>query len=416
MAMGEDTTNEAAARSLETSRSISRNDKETRDSITKPENLLVVVKESLNLKGSRRDVPTLTHEDVVVGSLLGSGSFSQVFQVHISSDSWEDPVLVSDDEGEMEELANALPPNKEPAHTTYISMSSCMSNNSASAPKYAIKKIRADFEGDTVMTALGIKDSYYEAEILAHLPRHPHIVSLVALSRDFWEDPVSGFMVLERVAETLKHRLARWYRTQQSNNKNKVSIASVFQFAKRRKQKLHAQYSRVNQAGVGIARALNFLHEHGIVYRDMKPANIGFSYDGVVKLFDFGLARTVQKSEHGSRLRLSGQAGTARYMAPEVMESSDYSLPADVHSFGILLWEICTLERPYGNYSSIEQLSDNTCKSHERPSEGKIACPRLRRLLQSCWDPDMWARPAFPLIVQELQLAVNGDIAIQKWR
>ena len=98
-------------------------------------------------------------------------------------------------------------------------------------------------------------------------------------------------------------------------------------------------------------------------------------------------------------------------MAPEVMESSDYSLPADVHSFGILLWEICTLERPYGNYSSLEQLSDNTCKSNQRPSEGKIACPRLRRLLESCWDPDAWSRPAFPLIIQELQLVVNGDVA-----
>ena len=411
--MGENTTNEAPARCLEASTIISHNDKELKDDgITKPENLLATIRESLNLKASsRRNVPTLTNEAIMVGSILGSGSFSQVFQVHIIPEDWEDPWEVSDDgEGEIKELISPTAP-KQSSNKSYVSMSSHISNNSASVPKYAIKKIRADFEGDIVMTALGMKDSYYEAEILSHIPSHPHIVSLKALSRGFWEDPVSGFMVLERVSETLKHRLARWNRAQRSNSK--VSITSFFQFAKRRKEKLHAQYSRVNQAGVGIAHALDFLHSQGIVYRDIKPANIGFNYDGVVKLFDFGLARTVQKSDQGSTLRLSGNAGTARYMAPEVMESSDYSLPADVHSFGILLWEICSLERPYGKHSSIEQLSDSTCKSHQRPSEGKIACPRLRRLLQSCWDPDPWARPTFPLIVRELQLAINGDVVTQ---
>ena len=408
MAMGEDMTNEASVRSHEASRSNPPSDKEMKEFITKAENLLAVVRESLHLKGSRKDVPTLSEEEVMVGSILGSGSFSQVFQVQIISDEWEDPV-VSDDEDEREAL---LGPPPESSRKTYLSMNSCTSTNSTSVPKYALKKIRADFEGDTVMTALGVKDAFYEAEILSHLPRHPHIVSLVALSKDFWEDPKSGFLLLERVSETLKHRLARWNRAQQSKTTSK---GLFFQFAKRRKQRLHAQYSRVNQVGLGIAHALNFLHKHGIVYRDIKPANIGFSYDGVVKLFDFGLARTtLQQTGRGSALRLSGNAGTARYMAPEVMESSDYSLPADVHSFGILLWEICTLERPYGNYSSLEQLSDNTCKSHQRPSERKIACPRLRRLLHSCWDPDPWARPAFPLIVQELHLGVNGDVAVPK--
>lgn len=419
MAMGDEMTNGVSVRRTEASRitdpHLHHNNKdETIDAVVTTDVLLADVRGTLHLETPRKDISILSPGDVAVGAMLGSGSFSQVFQVQITAEDWEDPVLFDADEGadEKEKDARAIGGISGMTRKEYTSMNSCMSNTSASAPKYALKKIRKDFEGNPVMTALGVKDNFYEAEILSHLPRHSHIVQLVAFSNDFWEDPKSGFMLFERVSDTLKQRLARWKHRAQQKGGNNTLKSFFFQFAKRRRQRLHAQRSRVNQAGLGIAHALDFLHQHGIVYRDLKPANVGFAYDGVVKLFDFGLARSVPKADRSNTLRLSGNAGTARYMSPEVMTSSDYSLPADVYSFAILLWEICTLERPYGNYSSLEQFSNNTCKSHERPSEGKIACPQLRSLLRSCWDPDPWARPTFPLIVQGLYAALDGDDTI----
>jgi serine/threonine protein kinase len=56
------------------------------------------------------------------------------------------------------------------------------------------------------------------------------------------------------------------------------------------------------QVGRDIASALSYLHEHGVIYRDLKPGNIGFDANSVVKLFDFGLSRELPHSEQISAL------------------------------------------------------------------------------------------------------------------
>jgi serine/threonine protein kinase len=159
---------------------------------------------------------------------------------------------------------------------------------------------------------------------------------------------------------------------------------------------------------LGIAHALKHLHKHNIVYRDLKPANVGFGYNGHIKLFDLGLARTHVPLQEPHRVRrLTGNAGTARYMAPEVALHEDYSFPADVHSYAILLWEICTLEKPYGNFSSMDQLKENAVQSQRRPNRRKICSPIIRELLKACWDPDPRVRPTFALIVQQVEIAAG---------
>lgn len=62
----------------------------------------------------------------------------------------------------------------------------------------------------------------------------------------------------------------------------------------------------------------------------------------VIKITDFGLAREI---EHTTQM---SAAGTYPWMAPEVIRSSDFSLKSDVWSFGVVLWELLTEERPYG--------------------------------------------------------------------
>src|ERR1700682_206685 len=65
-------------------------------------------------------------------------------------------------------------------------------------------------------------------------------------------------------------------------------------------------------------QALNFSHQHGIVHRDVKPANIMISKSGAVKVMDFGIARTLADTTGGNRLtQTAAVIGTAAYLSPE---------------------------------------------------------------------------------------------------
>lgn len=74
-----------------------------------------------------------------------------------------------------------------------------------------------------------------------------------------------------------------------------------------------------------------------VIYRDLKPSNIGFDVRDDAKLFDFGLAIEFQpEAVENGNYKLTGMTGTMRYMAPEVALSHSYTEKADVFSFGIM--------------------------------------------------------------------------------
>merc|ERR1712183_1116963 len=101
-----------------------------------------------------------------------------------------------------------------------------------------------------------------------------------------------------------------------------------------------------------LSDALGYLHGRGIIYRDLKPTNIGFDVRDDVKLFDFGLAKELDPKTKldGAVYNLSGNTGSLRYMAPEVAKEQPYNTSVDVYSFAILLWQICTLETPFNDF------------------------------------------------------------------
>jgi serine/threonine-protein kinase len=94
-----------------------------------------------------------------------------------------------------------------------------------------------------------------------------------------------------------------------------------------------------------VARGLAHAHAHGVIHRDVKPANIRLLSDGTVKIMDFGIAKLASAE---TQLTQKGVTmGTASYLPPEQVRGGDLDHRADIFSFGVLAYEVLTYERPF---------------------------------------------------------------------
>ena len=118
--------------------------------------------------------------------------------------------------------------------------------------------------------------------------------------------------------------------------------------------------------GREIARALAYVHSYGdlhLVHRDVAPPNILLSYFGEVKLTDFGLARSVLKSEQTAPGVVFGRAS---YLAPEQARGEVADARTDVYSLGIVLWELLTGNQ-YLQLASLDPATAMSLVRHPRP-------------------------------------------------
>lgn len=183
---------------------------------------------------------------------------------------------------------------------------------------------------------LALDDLQRETQIMMGLS-HPGILRV----RGVGETEGKPFLVLDRLKATLIASLPR--------------PPETIPFWERRAAARRWPLSRALQCGLELAEALRHCHDDALpgfrlMHRDVKPDNIGFLDDGRLVLFDFGLAKLWQTScdePADAPRQLTGQTGSARYMAPEVARSRPYGTSAEVYSFGILLWQLASHERPF---------------------------------------------------------------------
>jgi serine/threonine-protein kinase len=96
---------------------------------------------------------------------------------------------------------------------------------------------------------------------------------------------------------------------------------------------------------VQAARGLEYAHAHGVIHRDVKPANLRLTADGTLKIMDFGIAKLANVASHLTRTGMT--VGTAAYLPPEQIRGTSVDHRADVFSFGVTAYELLTYRRPF---------------------------------------------------------------------
>ena len=208
-----------------------------------------------------------------------------------------------------------------------------------------------------------------EARLLAAL-NHPHIAAIYG----FEQQGGVHALVLELVdGETLADRVSR----------GPMPIVEALAIARQ------------------VADALDAAHSQGIVHRDLKPANIVLARQGVVKLLDFGLAKSeavgtsTGSTQSPTMLRTTADGvllGTAPYMSPEQTRGHPVDKRTDIWGFGCVLYELITGRRAFAAATTPDTMVAILEREPDWTRLPTATPPTVRRLIRRCLEKDPNAR------------------------
>lgn len=209
----------------------------------------------------------------------------------------------------------------------------------------------------------GLLRQRQEAETLAALS-HPNVVRLV----DSFDHDGEHFMLIEL-----------------------LEGGDLYDFLQR-----SPDLSQILDVFVQICTGLEYIHDQGLVHRDIKPGNVLFSKEGVPKIADLGLVRKVGRRSELTQIGI--MMGTAAYVSPEQIQSTREVGPAgDLYSLGCTLFEALTGQWPFVRDSEFDILQAHLRESppvlrEVRPDLPPVLDALMRRLLEK--EPELRPRSA----------------------
>ncbi len=198
---------------------------------------------------------------------------------------------------------------------------------------------------------------------LARKITHPNVVR----THDLGDAEGARFLTMEYVPGTTLRELL--------DRRGALAIAPGLQIAKQ------------------LCRGLAAVHEAGIIHRDIKPQNIMVLPNGVVKLMDFGIARTAEGADAVSS---DGQTvGTPYYMSPEQAMGRPMDARSDLYTVGVVLFELFTGQRPFPGKEAAEVMHKHVASEPPRPTSLRPDLPEyLEKVVLACLAKRPERRPA----------------------
>ncbi|XP_069689683.1 serine/threonine-protein kinase Nek8-like isoform X2 [Periplaneta americana] len=159
-----------------------------------------------------------------------------------------------------------------------------------------------------------------------------------------------------------------------------------------------------------IVAAMQYMHDHSILHRDLKTANVFLNKDNTIKVGDFGISKMMT-----TRAQAQTVLGTPYYISPEMCEGKQYDQKSDIWALGCILYEMACLQKTFEG-SNLPALVNKIMRGHFQPVPGGYS-PGFRQLIHDLLQRDPMFRPTaaeiletrIPKLLDSLMKDEGGD-------